>query len=168
MENKENFEKEIYCDQTDDANCEKQIAEVLEKTLDKEEVDKQQKITEVLSKVSEKKPGKITEMLALMGGPMGNPIHNKMNEDHITQVLELAKQHDEREFILHKEGQTNDHVQTISNRRYIFASFIIIVGLILAVMIIFKDKPDVLTPVLSGIGGLLTGALGGYGFGKSK
>jgi hypothetical protein len=91
-----------------------------------------------------------------------------MNEEHITQVLDLAKQHDEREFILHKEGQDNEYKQTTSNRRYIFASFVIIILLILTIMIVFKDKPEVLTPVLSGIGGLLTGALGGYGFGKSK
>jgi hypothetical protein len=32
----------------------------------------------------------------------------------------------------------------------------------------FKSQPEVLIPILSGIGGLLTGALGGYGFAKSK
>lgn len=149
-------------------NCEAKIAEVIERNLESEGIKRQQKISEVLSKVSERKPEKITEMMALMGGSIGNPIHNKMNEEHITQVLDLAKQHDEREFILHKEGQNNEHKQTISNRRYIFASFVIIIGLILTIMIVFKDKTEVLTPVLSGIGGLLTGALGGYGFGKSK
>ena len=148
---------------TDETSSQKQ-EEGLQNNLKSSPVE----INEVLSKISEKRPGKITEMMAMMGGPIGNPIHNKMNEEHITQVLELAKLHDEREFELHKTGQGNNDRQATSSRRYSFASFIVIVSIILVILVLFKDKPDVLIPILSGIGGLLTGALGGYGFGKSK
>lgn len=140
----------------------------LQKTLKEKSGSKPENISEVLSKISEKRPEKITEMMAMMGGSMGNPLHNKMNEEHITQVLELAKLHDEREFELHKGVQGNNDRQATSTRRYSFASFIAIIFILLVILILFKDKPDVLIPLLSGVGGLLTGALGGYGFGKSK
>ena len=130
--------------------------------------DNGNEVEKVFGKLSKKNPEKVTEILAMMGGSMGNPLHSKMNEEHITQVLDLATKHDEREYNVHMSNQEKNDKQTTSIRRYSFASFIIVTAVVLFMIITFKSQPDVLIPILSGIGGLLTGALGGYGFAKSK
>lgn len=105
----------------------------------------------------------------MMGvGPMANPLHQKMTESHITQVLDLASKHDEREFQLVTQNQTNEANQNTSSRRYLFAVFAIVAILIVIVLFLFKDKPDVLIPLLTGLGGLVSGFAGGFGLAKSK
>jgi UDP-N-acetylglucosamine:LPS N-acetylglucosamine transferase len=125
-------------------------------------------VESVLGKVSAKRPEKITEMMAMMGGSMGNPLHNKMTPEHITQVLDLATKHDEREYKVHMSGQEKQDKQTTSTRRYSFATFFVIIVFVSFMIVIFRSQPAVLIPILSGMGGLLTGALGGYGFAKSR
>ena len=39
---------------------------------------------------------------------------------------------------------------------------------IAAILILFRDRPDTLVPVMTGIGGLVGGFLGGWGFGRSR
>ena len=51
-------------------------------------------------------------------------------------------------------------------RRYLFAGFIVLVILFIALLYFFEDKPDILIPALTGLGGLVSGFLGGFGFGK--
>lgn len=46
-------------------------------------------IQSALEKLGKEKPETFTEIMAMMGtGPMLNPLHQKMNEGHISQVLE--------------------------------------------------------------------------------
>lgn len=126
-------------------------------------------VKSAIQKLSRQKPGTVTEIMAMMGvGPVVNPIHHKMNEAHISQVLDLACQHDEREYNLHKTSQENRASQQTSNRRYMFAGFAAVLVLVVIVLILFRDNPDVLIPVLSGIGGLAGGLLGGWGIGRSS
>lgn len=75
-------------------------------------------IQATLEKLGKEKPDTVTEIMAMMGtGPMPNPLHQKMNEGHITQV---------------------------------------------------KDNPETLVPIMTGIGGLIGGFLGGLGFARSR
>ncbi len=63
--------------------------------------------------MSKKFSGNYIEIMAMMGvGSMGNPLHNKMNEEHITQVLDLATKHDEREYNVHMSNQDKGDKQT--------------------------------------------------------
>lgn len=39
---------------------------------------------------------------------------------------------------------------------------------IVVLIVLLKDKPEILEKVLYSMGGLIVGAFGGYGFGKSK
>ena len=45
---------------------------------------------------------------------------------------------------------------------------LIVVAFIIILISMLKDKPDIMEKVLYASGGLIAGALGGYGFGKSK
>ena len=122
-----------------------------------------------VEKLSRKNPNEVTEILAMMGaGPMSNPLHQKMNEEHITQILTLATRHDERQYDLHKNSQSDGANENVSNRRYTFAAFCILIALIIIVLVLFKDSPSILLPVMSGIGGLVGGFFGGWGWGRSK
>lgn len=119
-------------------------------------------------KMAEKKPEKLLEFMAMEMSSGGNPLHQKMNSEHISQVLDLAAKHDERQYDLHKTSQDNDFAEGKSNRGYCFAAFVIIVLLTCLVLFLFKDQPPVLVPILTGLGGLVSGFVAGFGFGKKN
>jgi hypothetical protein len=122
-------------------------------------------VESALKKLAETKPNLVTEVTAMMASmPMVNPLAQKMTEGHITQMLDLAAKHDEREYDL----QCKSHSGTYSIRRYAFAAFVIVILLIGAILVLFRDKPEILVPVLSGIIGLVAGSIGGYGFGRRE
>lgn len=126
-------------------------------------------IQSALEKLGKEKPETFTEIMAMMGtGPMLNPLHQKMNEGHISQVLDLAANHDERQYNLHKNSQANRANENIADRRYTFGAFFILFLLIVVVLALFKDDPETLIPVMTGLGGLIGGFLGGWGFGRTR
>lgn len=120
-----------------------------------------------IEKLSEHKPEVASEFMAMMGtGPMTNPLHRKMEGSHITQLLELAADHDEREFELQKQAQENASTDRIADRRYYFGAFVVVAILFVVLLLLFQDKPDILIPALTGLGGLVSGFLGGWGVGR--
>lgn len=84
-----------------------------------------------------------------------NEIAKKINEEHITNYLNGAK-----------EQMHNDFKER--HERKIFT--VILVGLalifILLVIILLKENTDVLEKIIYSITGLVAGAFGGYGFGR--
>lgn len=124
------------------------------------------------SQLLQKAAGKLAEeprvmeqMMAMGIGVMsGNPIQNKMTTEHIATVLEIAGKHDERQFEITKAGQDQEHQNTIANRQYAFAVFALVLLFVGVVMVVFKDKPDILTHVI----GIVVGFAGGFGFGRSS
>ncbi len=52
----------------------------------------------------------------------------------------------------------------------IFIGIVVFLFMVFIVVLVFllSDKPDVLEKVLYTLGGLIVGAFGGYGFGKTK
>lgn len=120
-----------------------------------------------IEKLSEHKPEAVSEFMAMMGtGPMTNPLHRKMDASHITQLLELAANHDEREFELQKQAQNNASTDRTADRRYYFGAFLVIAILFVILLVLFRDQPDILIPALTGLGGLVSGFLGGWGVGR--
>ena len=79
-----------------------------------------------VNKLEEKKPEKLMEFMAMGMGSVGNPLHHKMTPEHISQVLDLASKHDEREYELQKQSQSDDFSEGKSNRAYGFAVFLIV------------------------------------------
>jgi len=131
---------------------------------DEEAIDGE--IGEAVKKLADKKPAMISEFMGMMGGSIGNPLHQKMDGEHINKLLDLAASHDEREYELHKANQTNQADDKKSNRRYYFAGFLVVTGLFIFLMVQFEDNPDILIPALTGLGGLVSGFLGGWGIGR--
>jgi hypothetical protein len=132
-------------------------------------VNEPQQLQSAIEKLSEKEPDTVSEFMAMMGtGPMANPLQQKMNGEHITKVLELAADHDERQYDIAKTSQQNE--SRGATQRMVFYGFVVlvIVGLFSFVMYTFKDQPSVLIPVLSGFGGFVSGLLGGLGISNIK
>jgi hypothetical protein len=121
-----------------------------------------------LQKLSNDKPKMMQEIMAMGIGTMGNPLQQKMTPEHITQVLNLAVVHDEREYNLTKQSNEFESQHKTSTRRYFFAAFVIICALTVLILILFKDKPEILIPCLTGLGAFVAGAAGGFGLGRQK
>lgn len=95
-------------------------------------------------------------VLHMSGSLGGSPLQGKITSEHITQTLDLAAKQDERRFVLASR-----------DRAWRFASLIVVAALLVTVLLLFQNKPDVLVPVLTGIGGFLGGFAGGWGYAKS-
>lgn len=125
-------------------------------------------VQSAMQKLAEKKPEKLIEFMAMEASAIGNPLQHKMTPEHISQVLDLAAKHDEREYDLNKRSQENSFKEGKSNRAYLFLIFIVVTSLVIFILWQFKDKTDVLIPLLTGIGGFLSGFMGGWGLGKKQ
>ena len=129
---------------------------------------KAQELESALQKLSEEKPRFLQEMMAMGFSSVGNPLHQKMTSEHITQVLTLATAHDERQYNLTKQTNDNEAIQKTSSRRYFFAGFVLICAITVIILILFQNQPQVLIPALTGLGGFVSGAAAGFGLGKQK
>jgi hypothetical protein len=89
-------------------------------------------------------------------GMQSSPIQQKINEQHITKALDLAGQ-----------SQTNEYRLGIWDRicQMLVLAVVIAVGVYLIQT--FKDKPNLLGPVLSAFGGFVAGAASGFGIGRA-
>lgn len=129
--------------------------------------DEAQEVGETIDKLSQKEPKLVSEFMALAKmGSMPNPLHEKLSEKHIGQIVDLAVDHDERQYDLHKKGLDYDYKDKQSDKRYYFAYFSVAVIVFLIILVYLKDSPDILVPTLTGLGGLVSGFLAGLGFRK--
>ncbi len=128
----------------------------------------QDSFQKAVQKLSQDKPSALVEMMSFAGSGMMNPLHSKMEPQHITQALTLAADHDQREFTLQTTRETNQTTEKRSIRRYVFAGLVLFVALIVFTMWLFRSQPQVLTPILTGIIGLASGFLGGLGIGRHQ
>ncbi|MFA7235714.1 MAG: hypothetical protein WC058_02525 [Phycisphaeraceae bacterium] len=132
-----------------------------------------QKVEEGLQKLIRKNP-KVGEMVSHMtasfmaSGPLPNPVAKKITEEHISKALDLADRHDDRQFQFHNKKLDDEKTDRFSERKWNFAYFIGVIVLVMALVGVFRDKPEILIPVLTGVGGFVGGFVGGIGFGKSS
>lgn len=125
-------------------------------------------VQRAMRKMAEGAPDAFVEMTAMMGPMMGHPLHQKMNEGHITRMLDLAVQHDTNEHDLRKAQQGIDSNQDKWNQCFGMGYFVLFLALVVTILLLFRNQPTVLVPILSGVGGVVTGFLGGVGYAKSK
>jgi len=90
-------------------------------------------------------------------GMASNPIHDKINETHITKALELAS-----------TNQANQHSLNIFDRWMHLALVIIVIALGIFLVETFRTQTNILIPMLSAFGGFVAGAAGGVGYAKYK
>lgn len=121
-------------------------------------------INDVIDKVPEEDRHEVRKMMGMtmqMGRVMSSSpemeLMKKMTSENIESFLENQKEELKYTF---KEGRDNKIFLGIA--LFLFMIFIIILVLML------KDTPDILEKVLYTLGGLIVGAFGGYGFGKSR
>jgi len=96
-------------------------------------------------------------MMSGMVGPRESAIEKQVRPEHIPQFIELKE----------KEAQLA-YKDNNSNRIYKIAAGIIGGGVIITVLVLFRDKPEMVEKILYAVGGLAAGAFGGYGYGKTK
>ncbi len=126
-----------------------------------------QEAASAVKKISEKQPEMMEEMFSVMMQSGGNSLHDKFNDEHITSLVGLMQSHDEREYDLHKTARENAYSGSVQ-RRVIYGGVILLIFIfVMSSLYLFKDNTDVLVPILSGLGGLGSGILGGIGIGKS-
>lgn len=133
------------------------------------EPEEEPQLGEVLQKLSEERP-EVKEMISMMmtSGPMANPLHDKLNSDHITKALEFAEKHDERQFSYHSQSQRDDKEDRTANRRYAAGYFAAALIFVCFLIWQFRTNPDFLIPLLTAVGGVVGGFAGGFGYARSK
>jgi hypothetical protein len=116
-----------------------------------------------LSEFSEQIPEAMKSFFSFFAGrPVFPPFVERINEEHITKVLDYSERQDERDF-----------KDTLSDRRYKFGYFI--VGCIVAVFLFTfltiyladKDK-ELYKDIVKIVIGFVSGSLFGYGLGKIR
>lgn len=94
-----------------------------------------------------------------MGGIV-NPssaISKKITEEHISEYLSGSREEMQKSYQEKRD-------------RKIFSFLISLLGIVfvLIVIVLLKDSPDMLEKILYAAGGVVAGAFGGYGYGKSR
>lgn len=116
-------------------------------------------ILEAIPKEDRHEVKKMIGMSMQMGGIISPQVElmKKMTPEHVTSFLEGQKEATRFQF---QESRENK----------IFAGIVLIIVLIfvIAIIILLKDNPDIMEKVLYAAGGLVAGAIGGYGYGKTK
>lgn len=84
-----------------------------------------------------------------------NEIAKKINEEHIANYLDGAK-----------EQMQNDYKERHERKIYTVTLVFLALLFFIAIILILKDNPDVLEKIIYSVAGLMAGAFGGYGFGK--
>lgn len=123
---------------------------------------------EAFRKLVEKKPGLLAEFTAMGMTSVGNPLHDKMTPEHISQIIDLSSRHDENQFKLTNQSIANEHSDSIMDRVIGVVVFLVVIALVVFIVLIFREKPEVLIPALTGIGGFIGGFAGGWGFGRKQ
>lgn len=84
-------------------------------------------------------------------------VMNKITEEHITEYLQGARQEMENSFEERKE-----------NRLYTFITLLVGMVFLIIIILLLKDKPDFMEKIIYSLVSLVAGAIGGYGYGRTK
>lgn len=84
-------------------------------------------------------------------------VMKRLTPDHITAFLETSKSEMEKSY---KD----------KNSQRLFTGIMAVCAMVfvISIIVLLKDTPDVMEKVIYAGGGLVAGAIGGYGFGKNK
>lgn len=121
-------------------------------------------IDDVVQKVPEEDRHEVRRMMSLtmqMGRVMSSSpemeLMKNMTSQNIDKFLDGQQAAMQYQF---KEGR--------EGKIFLGAMALLFMVFIVVLIFLLKDKPDILEKVLYSMGGLIVGAFGGYGFGKSK
>lgn len=119
-------------------------------------------IEEMLEGIPKEHRREIKELMVSsvqMGGMISseNTISKKITEAHISQYLEDSKIAMERHF------EEKKH-----NKIFLGIITAMVMIFLIVLIVLLKDIPDVMEKIIYAAGGVVVGALGGYGFGKGR
>lgn len=122
--------------------------------------DKEESLHEILEEIPEEHRKILRKMTSIqMGGVFSpqNAISEKITPEHITQFLDGSKVEMEHRYEEKKQ-------------RKIFLGLmaLLVMGVLIAIIVILKDTPDIMEKIIYAVGGLIAGAFGGYGIGKNN
>lgn len=86
-----------------------------------------------------------------------NEVAKKINESHITNYLDGAR-----------EQMQNDYKERHERKIYTAILVFFALAFFVIIIVLLKENPDILEKIIYSVGGLIAGAFGGYGFGKRK
>lgn len=119
-------------------------------------------IEEILEEIPVEERREVVKMVRMtmqMGKVMSpeSGLIDKMTSEHITTYLEGQK-----------EAMKNQFKENKENKFFALITLIVVLVFVVILVILLKETPDVMEKVIYTLGGLVTGALGGYGIGKAK
>jgi len=94
--------------------------------------------------------------MVMQNAPESN-ISKKLTEEHISQYLKDSG-----------DNMRLTHKSRFQTKIIVIISMVLILGFFTGIMVIFKDTPDIVEKIMFTAGGAIVGAIGGFGFGKSK
>lgn len=121
-------------------------------------------INDVIEKLPEEDRHEVKRMMSMtmqMGRVMSSSpemeLMKKMTSQNIETFLDGQKTAMKLQFKEERE-----------NKIFLTAMVVLFMIFIIILIVFLKDNPDILEKVLYSMGGLIVGAFGGYGFGKTK
>lgn len=129
---------------------------------DVEVSDMPEMFSEILEGVPPEQRKHVSQMMvsAVQMGSIGNPssvISKKLTEEHISEYLAGSREEMQKSYQEKRD-------------RKIFSFLIALLGVafILVLIVLLKDKPEILEKIVYTVGGIIAGAFGGYGYGKTR
>ena len=116
--------------------------------------------TELLGTLPDEQREIIEQSLTIASFMQNSPessISKKINEEHISTYLKDSGDNMRKSY----QAQTQ-------NRILAFGIVLVLSFLVCFIIFVFKEKPDFVEKIIYTSGGAVLGALGGFGFGKSK
>lgn len=132
------------------------------KAEDEDELE-EAKLDEVLENVSPEQRKIIERMMISSSVQMRSvsspetAVMKKITSDHISKYLDGAELE-----------MKNSYAEKFHKKVFAFLTMIIAMVFIILIVILLKDKPDIMEKIIYTVGGVVIGAFGGYGFGKNR
>jgi hypothetical protein len=101
-------------------------------------------------------------------GPPPNPALAKWNEEHLHKALDNSESNGKRYHEWQMKKLETAKEDRGDDRTQIFRMALLGVVVVFGLCWLFKDQPAVLTPIMSGLGGLIAGGFGGYGLANRR
>lgn len=120
-------------------------------------------VTKALESVPEDKKKIIEEQMfsfMQMGSSISSPeteVMKKLTSEHLTVYMDIMR-----------EDMQNRYAERKHNKVFAIVALILLMAFVIGIIILLKSNPNVMEKVIYAAGGLIAGALGGYGFGKRK
>lgn len=82
-------------------------------------------------------------------------VMKKITSEHITKYLEGAE-----------TDMKNSYKEKFQKKIFAFLTIVVAMIFFVIVILLLKDKPEIMEKIIYTLGGVIAGAFGGYGFGK--